>query len=82
MFEGILSHLLGALLTVCHCCSPFEIFLYGHSGVAEFLSQYLFRAVLQKDGAIGLGVCFIHILLHLLVTNAESNRGTWKTIKP
>ena len=61
MVEGILSHLLGAVLTVCHCCSPFEVFLYGHSVVTEFLSQYLFRAVLQKDGAVGLGVCFVHI---------------------
>lgn len=82
MIEGILSHLLGALLTVCQCCTPFEVPLYGHSVVPESPCKFHFRAVLQKDCAIGLGVCFIHILLQLLVTNAESNRGTWKTIKP
>ena len=81
MVEGILSHLLGALLAVCQCCTPFEVLLYGHSVVPEFLCKYHFRAVLQKDGAVGLGVCFVHILLSLMVTNAESNRGTWKTIK-
>ena len=64
MVEGILSHLLGALLAVCQCCTPFEVLLYGHSVVPEFLCKYHFRAVLQKDGAVGLGVCFVHILLH------------------